>query len=230
MKQIIVDNLVTNYSISKDGKCYNNNTGKYLKGQISNSGYLNFNLTLPGGIKKRFYAHRLVAQAYLENKENKPEVNHKNGNKLDNTVENLEWVTSKENSQHSISHGLKKNLQKVYQYSKDLELIHIFDYIEQVKEYGYDVYSVSCEIHRPKKSLTLGYFWNDKEDNGFEIEKVVNTGKAKRVGQYDLDGNLLHEFISTGAAAKFVNGTHSHIGECCRGKLKTYKGFKWKYI
>ena len=67
MKQIIVDNQKTQYYITEDGKCYNINRNSYLKGQISNSGYLNYNLTLPSGEKKRFYAHRLVAQAYILN-------------------------------------------------------------------------------------------------------------------------------------------------------------------
>ena len=65
MKQIIVDNQVTPYYITDKGKCFNSKTNKYLKGQISNSGYLNYMISITPSNKKRLYAHRLVAQFFL---------------------------------------------------------------------------------------------------------------------------------------------------------------------
>lgn len=61
------------------------------------------------GVKSLFYIHRLVAKCFIPNPENKPQVNHINGNKKDNHVTNLEWVTSSENRLHAHRIGLKNN-------------------------------------------------------------------------------------------------------------------------
>lgn len=59
---------------------------------------------------KDYSVHRLVAEAFISNLQNKPEVNHKDGNKLNNNVKNLEWVTRSENQKHSFKLGLNKTV------------------------------------------------------------------------------------------------------------------------
>lgn len=62
------------------------------------------------------------------------------------------------------------------------------------------------------------------------VKNYPNIGKAKEVFQYDLNGRFINCYSSTGGAARSLGVNNgSHIGECCRGKLKQYKGFIWRY-
>jgi hypothetical protein len=66
------------------------------------------------GKSKVYLIHRLVASAFIPNTENKPEVNHWDGNKLNNKIDNLEWATHKENCEHRELHGLSNNKRDKY--------------------------------------------------------------------------------------------------------------------
>jgi hypothetical protein len=81
---------------------------KELKQQKHRDGYKKVYLTVNGKTKGHF-VHRLVAKTFIENPQNKPCVNHKDGNKTNNFVENLEWCTVSENVKHSYDKGLHEN-------------------------------------------------------------------------------------------------------------------------
>lgn len=103
-----------NYSITPDGQVYSHLTNKYLTPFVTAVFIkkLNKYLGYPkvqlrhDGVKKRRFIHRLVAEAYIPNPNNYPQVNHIDGDKLNFSIENLEWVTSKMNVQHAYDTGL----------------------------------------------------------------------------------------------------------------------------
>lgn len=134
MKQIKIKGF-EHYYITKDGKVYNSinskkrklkqNEYKELKSHIIKSGYNVVVLHNAGVMKpKAYYVHRLIAQAYIPNPENKPEVNHKDGNKQNNHLSNLEWVTKKQNVNHAYSNGLMKSVTKYHNVVTNKKLLN----------------------------------------------------------------------------------------------------------
>lgn len=91
-----------NYAITEQGEVYNSKTKKYLKHSTSNTGYL----TVYVDGKNRLL-HRLLAETFIPNPDNLPCVNHKDGNKLNNNLSNLEWCTYGDNEKHAYKTGLK---------------------------------------------------------------------------------------------------------------------------
>ena len=97
-----------NYLITLDGKVFSLYTMKFLKLKVTNAGYNQIQLFDGEGDYKYFSVHRLVAEAYISNPENKQYVNHVDGNKLNNCLLNLEWVTLSENMKHAYDNNLIK--------------------------------------------------------------------------------------------------------------------------
>ena len=96
------------YKVSDDGKVMTTKTGRILKPNINYRGYEKVCL-FKADRKKRVYVHRLVAMTFIPNPEDKPQVNHIDGDKRNNKVSNLEWVTNEENMKHSVEMGLRAN-------------------------------------------------------------------------------------------------------------------------
>jgi hypothetical protein len=92
------------YWIDAKGNVFNS---KGIMKPHQKNGYLAINLYKDGNMK-HFYIHRLVAQTFIQNDENLKEVNHTDGNKTNNCVENLEWCDRKRNLQHSYDLGFKR--------------------------------------------------------------------------------------------------------------------------
>lgn len=92
---------LTDYIITDKGEVINKKSGRKVKPQPNGKGYLR--VSISGKLR---FVHRLVAEKYVPNPENKPQVNHKDGNKLNNSADNLEWVTNMENRQHAVNNLL----------------------------------------------------------------------------------------------------------------------------
>lgn len=101
LKQI----LDTTYFISSEGKVFNKH-GREISPYVDCHGYLAVQICIKRNTHKAFRVHRLVAEYFIPNPQNKQQVNHINGNKLDPREENLEWVTPKENIHHAFKTGL----------------------------------------------------------------------------------------------------------------------------
>ena len=161
-----------NYLIDDEGNVFNIEANKMLQGSIGEHGYKYYRLSKDGQ-KKMFYAHRLVAEYFIPNPNNLPIVNHKDGNKLNNNVKNLEWTTKSENTRqwHELS-GNKAN--RVFEY-------YVEDLPTEIwKEYGnYMVSSCGRVRHKIKNNLlksvvTCGYYKVTLSENGVTTDYMLH--------------------------------------------------------
>jgi len=99
------------YIVSSKGRIINPNTGYELKGEINQWGYKRYyfnNRTL--NLTANKFCHRIVAEAFIENPKNLIEVNHKDHNKLNNKVENLEWISKSDNLKYDFEKGKRNHI------------------------------------------------------------------------------------------------------------------------
>lgn len=229
-KKIFIDGLETDYSVSTEG-IVRKDTTNYILTQSTQQDYKFVTLNV-NGKQKRMRVHRLVAEAFIENPDNKPYVNHLNGIRSDNNIVNLEWVTPSENTQHAVATGLFQSgrAKAVIQYSLDgVEMATFESASEAARQTGGSQSKITMCCRRQRQTAN-DYQWRYLDDiqDVTKVEKKFITGK--KVAQCDEDGNVLNIYPSFKAAAAAVDGTSSAISRVCSGMNIRHKGYKWKLV
>lgn len=159
------------YFIFEDGRIFSNKSKKFLsqrtRGRTSRQYYM-VTLFDSNGKRKNLSVHRLVAETFIPNPENKPVVNHKDNNPFNNHVDNLEWVTSSENTLHSYNSTTRKpSYKKVAKIDRKTgEILEVFN---SVKEAGDSInahYTQISKVLSGKRKTTGGYVWKYVEKEG----------------------------------------------------------------
>lgn len=155
-------NGFSNYQISNQGRVRNKNTQLILKNRPTKAEYMQVNIKRDDDQKFiNQYIHRLVALAFLELDQTRPEVNHKDKNKANNAVDNLEWVNHVENELHKHSiEKVKTSNRKIGMYDKEGNLIQTFNSIvEAFTSLGKPSRVNIDNVLQGKQKTAYGYVW-----------------------------------------------------------------------
>lgn len=171
-----VNGFENKYYVSNFGRVISNvgNT-KFLNPIKNSNGYFMFRLSKDNLNVKNIPLHRLIAEAFIPNPENKPTINHRNGIKIDNSLDNIEWATYLENNQHAIDTGLRKPTFNNYgrkgkyhpksvaviQFTMDYKFVKHWDCIaDAAKSLRINHSHISsCASHKYGRKSSGGYRW-----------------------------------------------------------------------
>ena len=155
------------YQVSNFGRVkrsFANGKENILQGKTDKDGYV---LVVLSRFQKKKFArlHRLVAEAFIPNPDNKPQVNHKDRNKQNNMVSNIEWATASENTIHCCATGRGVRKVGVLQYTRDMVLVSAWDSIRTAsKNLGINEHNISS-CCRKRLGTAGGFVWRYKEVN-----------------------------------------------------------------
>ncbi len=196
-------------------------------GHLTGDGYRGFNMN-----GKNIRVHRIVAQLFIPNPENLPEVNHKNRDKCDNRVKNLEWISRRGQMIHMHRTGISKNLNtsiSIEQYDLEGNHIKTFQSLNEAgREVGCHCNKISDVCHGMSKQ-THGYifrFSKPPEQCKLLRSRPKNTRKIDHI---DADGGVICVYLSARDAAKSLGVHPSNICKVCKGVYKQTKGHKFRY-
>lgn len=163
------------YQVSNTGIVRNKITGHILKPQSDKKGYLRVTLSRKN-VQVTLKVHRVVAIAFIENSKNLPQVNHKDGNKENNSVDNLEWISNYDNMQHAKKHGLTNHVENagrkrrpVAGISNSGETIE-FNLLAEAAETCHVSRSNLCSALKGKRNMCGGYKWKYIDESEVAVD------------------------------------------------------------
>lgn len=219
-------NGIEGYKISTLGRL-KGRTGRINTGW-DNSGYTHVSVG-----DKSYQLHRLVASAFKPIlNQDKMEVNHKDGNKKNNSVDNLEWVTHAENVKHSFDTGLAPT-KPVIQYDLTGKKIHSYHSIAEAKRALGIVHSfIGGALDKEKKAH--GFIWRSTEVSNAVPQKITlsTTSKKphKKIIQYESNGStIIREFDSAKEVSECFHVGVKTVNNWCTGHRNSFTGFIFQY-
>jgi hypothetical protein len=218
----------------KDKQYFVSNLGRFKNSfgiimdnyKVNDNGYIKVYI-----YNKSYSLHRVIALSFIENIENKEQVNHIDGNKLNNSVNNLEWVTNSENQIHKYKIGLGNNFtRKITQFDLNINKIKDFNSIvEASKELNIgkaNIMGVLMNYNKTAGGFTFKYI----EDLGIYEPITINKNIGRKVVQYDLNMNIVAIHESMSIAGKNLNIHKNNIWGVINNYNKTAGGFIFKYL
>lgn len=209
------------YLLTEVGEVTNLNTGKKLKGWVDNTGYRSFSFK---GKTERQTLHRLLAKAFIPNPQNLLEVNHIDGNKLNNSLSNLEWVSPVENIRHAFTIGLTSS-KPIVDYATIPELLKRFyngtPLVDLAKELGHENSSSLRKLLK-RHTQRIG----ESEKFNLACEKGCKT-RTKRQSK-PVRNSIGEAFNSLAEAGKAYSCSPAAIYKAIH-RQRPYKGTEWMY-
>ncbi len=230
-KQVVLENVDMKdktYFVSNLGR-FKNSYGTIMDNyKVNENGYIRVYI-----YNKTYALHRLIALTFIENPENKEQVNHIDGNKLNNCVANLEWTTCSENNLHKFKIGLGNNFtRKIVQYDLEMNKVNEFKSIaEAAKQLNIGKTNINGVLRNINKTAG-GFVFKYADDTNIDFSKKITINKniGRSVGQYDIHNNLLHVHKSIAEASRKANIHKNNIWAVINNINKTSGGFIWKYL